>query len=643
MVIKHNMLAMNANRNLGITTKQSATLTERLSSGFRINRAADDAAGLSISEKMRKQIRGLTQASANAQDGISLVQTADGALNEVQDMLHRGNELAVKAANGTLSEDDRKYIQEEINELRKEISRVGSTTKFNEVHLFNSQGTKQATQTYGAVELSESVTFDELATRTGDKFNAEKLEKLANQIKGDVPKLMGQIISKLDALKDPSTTADGAGLKLGLNFINADNDTLAFVTSNGTSFGLTVNLHYIKETINGSDSVFGSNKFINSDGKDRLNSTLTHELTHALMLDSLTAGMTGYNEHDKFPDWFIEGMAQTTAGASDYVVGKIKGLTSDSTKEEWLSHLRDGGYASYAQGYIACMQLGYAASGGTDFTSAAIAEGLNKILTDVKYGYSLSEAISRNTDYGGLEDFENRFTVDGKSTIDQYIKAVGVGKGSIITGSLKDGHDQLAGTEIKDYFTLTLDDTYPYNDIPTMITGGGATTGGTNRTGTINADAAKKFIGVITGGGVAGSLTAQAAQTISLQVGADGTLDNRMEIELFDISALSLGLYQVNVTTQEGATKAIDIFGQGIQQISEIRSYYGAIQNRLEHTINNLDNVVENTQAAESAIRDTDMAALMVEYSKQNILMQAGQSMLAQANQSNQGVLSLLG
>ena len=132
MVVQHNLRAMNSNRMLGLTASVQSKSTEKLSSGYKINRAADDAAGLSISEKMRKQIRGLSQASLNAQDGISAVQTAEGALNEVQDMLQRMNELAVKASNGTMSEDDRSYIQNEIDQLVTEIDRVAETTKFNE-------------------------------------------------------------------------------------------------------------------------------------------------------------------------------------------------------------------------------------------------------------------------------------------------------------------------------------------------------------------------------------------------------------------------------------------------------------------------------------------------------------------------------
>ena len=140
MVVQHNLTAMNANRMLGLTTGAQSKSTEKLSSGYRINRAADDAAGLSISEKMRRQIRGLDQASTNADDGISAVQTAEGALNEVQDMLQRMNELAVQAANGTNSENDRSYIQSEIDQLATEIDRVAETTKFNETYLLKGDG-----------------------------------------------------------------------------------------------------------------------------------------------------------------------------------------------------------------------------------------------------------------------------------------------------------------------------------------------------------------------------------------------------------------------------------------------------------------------------------------------------------------------
>jgi flagellin len=158
MVVQHNLTAMNSNRMLNVTTSTQSKSTEKLSSGYKINRAADDAAGLAISEKMRRQVRGLTQASANAEDGISMVQTAEGALNEVQDMLQRMNELAVKAENGTLTTDDRSYINAEVSQLKSEISRVASTTTFNEKNLLNGQCSTGVSLQVGA-ETGQYITF----------------------------------------------------------------------------------------------------------------------------------------------------------------------------------------------------------------------------------------------------------------------------------------------------------------------------------------------------------------------------------------------------------------------------------------------------------------------------------------------------
>ena len=190
MVVQHNMTAMNANRMLGLTASQQSKSTEKLSSGYRINRAADDAAGLSISEKMRKQIRGLDQASTNADDGVSAVQTAEGALNEVQDMLQRMNELAVQAANGTNSENDRAYIQAEIDQLVTEIDRVAETTKFNETYLLKGDGvggkyvdlgtTSQSGTAFGNTTLDQQATPD-----TGVNYSIDRDIALNVEFKAD--------------------------------------------------------------------------------------------------------------------------------------------------------------------------------------------------------------------------------------------------------------------------------------------------------------------------------------------------------------------------------------------------------------------------------------------------------------------------
>ncbi len=185
MVVQHNITAMNSNRMLGLTTKAQAKSTEKLSSGYKINRAADDAAGLSISEKMRRQIRGLTQASANAQDGISCVQTAEGALNEVQDMLQRMNELAVKGENGTLTSTDRSYIQAEVQQLMSEIDRVQSTTTFNEQSLLNGSFSNKGLQVGAESGQHIGITIKNMNTneligqaiKNGTKFGTNQVEE----------------------------------------------------------------------------------------------------------------------------------------------------------------------------------------------------------------------------------------------------------------------------------------------------------------------------------------------------------------------------------------------------------------------------------------------------------------------------------
>ena len=413
MVVQHNLTAMNSNRMLGVTTRAQAKSTEKLSSGYKINRAADDAAGLSISEKMRKQIRGLTQASSNAQDGISAVQTAEGALNEVQDMLQRMNELAVKAANGTNSEDDRNYIQDEVNQLIKEIDRVSTTTKFNETYL----------------------------------------------LKGD------------DTVK---FTAPGTNLKA----------------------------------------------------------------------------------------------AAGTAGANDKQQTYELTITANSFKTE---------------------------GGKSDVTFSLMGKNFSVRLEE---------------------------TDDNKTLATKLAKAMNENK---IT-------DSNVGA-----FTATVTDN--------VITLTAAKNGTVADTNVIKDDAelTAKGTGVL---------------TLDLHVGADSTADNQISVDIKQMSASVLGLKTGNSTTgdatgdldtllvngkdDKNARDAIDTIASALQEVSKQRSALGAAQNRLEHTISNLDNVVENTTSAESSIRDTDMATEMVKYSNNNILAQAGQAMLAQANQSNQGVLSLL-
>lgn len=394
MVVQHNMQAANANRMLNITTNAQSKSTEKLSSGYKINRAADDAAGLSISEKMRKQIKGLDRASTNAQDGVSCVQTAEGALTEVHSMLQRMNELAVQASNGTLSEDDRSNIQDEVDQLITEIDRVSETTKFNETYLLKGDDNK--------AQISNTV------------YSSPQ---------------MGMV---KDAM------ADGSKLEV----------------------------------------------------KTAMDST----------------GKTVYK--------FTSGLKEGDTWAGKKVVANTAKPAADQIT--------------------------------VDDAKAAELTAMNKVITS----YAGEMGINGVT----LAEGENYVTSTSK--------------------------------------------TFNYND----------------------------------------------ALNVSLHVGADSSDNNKISMKIESMSSDYLGIKDLKVSgkTYLQATGSIDTISDAISKVSKQRSELGAVQNRLEHTINNLDNVSENTQTAESRIRDTDMAKEMVNYSKNNILAQAGQSMLAQANQSNQGVLSLL-
>lgn len=404
MVVQHNITAMNANRQLGVTTGGQAKSSEKLSSGYRINRAGDDAAGLKISEKMRSQVRGLNKASSNAQDGVSLIQTAEGALNEAHSILQRMNELAVQGANDTNESIDRDAINEELNALTSELDRIASTTQFNKQNLLDG-------------------TFKNKNLQVGANTN----QKISITI----------------------TSMNAAAIGL-------------------TSFTYTVGT-----------------------------STAATSGTPGIVAGSAAAGYS-------------------VKGGSVYATGSAaqKAAVSMATENKKVSG-----------------QVTFLASGGKTY---------------YKYGAGTASA-----------NFNVAFSA-AKKAMGCIAKA------------------QYSGTNLANHMVKS---------------------------------------------------TWQAVDSVAATPA---------------VPASTKKATGANVATYEAANKTISMVQAAINNVSSQRSALGALQNRLEHTIANLDNVAENTQAAESRIRDTDMASEMVEYSKNNILAQAGQSMLAQSNQSTQGVLSLL-
>ena len=575
MVVQHNLTAMNSNRMLGLTTASQAKSTEKLSSGYKINRAADDAAGLSISEKMRKQIRGLTQASLNAQDGISAVQTAEGALTEVHDMLQRMNELAVKASNGTMSEDDRSYVQNEIDQLVTEIDRVSETTKFNETYLLKGAGDKSATvkadATIGTTSSEATVT-----AAKGNIYSGTIASGLASGTEDTAT------VTYKDA--EGNTRTKEVTFKAGAD-AEATAKNLAKAIEDDKDLGRIFNASADKSGKLTVESKLNGNK--TDDSKNAVTGITFKSTAGALKTDitgATTEAATG--ESVTFTLTNKAGANQLQDGNSITIDGKT--YTYDSNK----------------------------ASTTDDANTFKSLDDLQKLLGD---DYKVSVEITATKT-------SQKWKVDPTGGASAAIK-----DGDEVVTTEKT--DLAAASKTSALGTITAaNGTNAFTDVA-KPTGNAAGTQVTYTDKVITLNIARKA-----------AVETSDALTLSLQVGADSTDENKISVDIESMGAKSLGIdgLKVDGTNSTNADNAIDTIAAAIQKVSTQRSSLGAVQNRLEHTINNLDNVVENTTSAESQIRDTDMATEMVKYSNNNILAQAGQAMLAQANQSNQGVLSLL-
>ncbi len=546
MIVQHNMQSMNANRMLGIVSNNLAKSTEKLSSGYRINRAADDAAGLAISEKMRSQIRGLTQASTNAEDGISLIQTAEGALNESHSILQRMRQLAVQAANGTETDDDRGNIQDEIEQLQDELDRIAETTEFNTMKLLDGS-------------------FDGIAS-----------------------------------------TNTSAGPKYG----QYDGKLGAFITSN---------INGVEITTNTSATVGGESAIWNADGTELTISLANNKTYTQADIDNLiknakqedyTATQTPAEVTVKFATGVFTASADTSLTTKPTVSGAKATATEDIVSATSGTFVGANTITitanKYGQDYNIDIEFLFDADAGQESVKLNTAPSYNMSaatsLTDVvdtKAGYQISLMSGKEYTAEQIEDL---------------LAEAGLNVSVKLSGTATPGTD--------DPNTLFITD----SSITKLVT----LTGGT---GLGDEDAfltQNMYDSINSTGGLRLQVGANEGQTLSFNIG--------------DMSASALGVsgQSVRVDEQDRASESITIIDAAIEKVSKQRSTLGAIQNRLEHTIANLDTSAENLQTAESRIRDVDMASEMVEYSKNNILSQASQSMLTQANQSTQGVLSLL-
>ncbi len=549
MIVQHNMQAMNANRMLGIVTTNLSKSTEKLSSGYRINRAADDAAGLAISEKMRSQIRGLTQASTNAEDGISLIQTAEGALNESHSILQRMRQLAVQAANGTETDSDRGNIQDEIEQLQDELDRIAETTEFNTMKLLDGS-------------------FDGIAasnTTSGPKY--------------------GQY----------------------------DGDLGAFITSNVIGVQITTNT---------SATAGGESAIWNADGTELVislanNKTYTQADIDNLIKTAKQEDSTAANTPAEVTMKFATGVFTASTDTAKTTTGTVAGIKASGTGD--IAAADSGKFVGanaititsnkYGKDYNINIEFKFDAEEGkegvtlnTAPTYNMAAEKLDDIFantTDVA-GYQIS--LMSGKEYTA-EDIEDLLATAGLN--------VSVELSGVTTDNGTDSPNTLFITDSSLNPTITLENGEGLGDEDAFLT-------------------QNNYDSVNSSGGMKLQIGANEGQTLSFNIG--------------DMSAAALGVsgQSVRVDEQDRASAAITTIDVAIEKVSKQRATLGAVQNRLEHTIANLDTSAENLQTAESRIRDVDMAAEMVEYSKNNILSQASQSMLTQANQSTQGVLSLL-
>ena len=622
MVVQHNLRAMNSNRMLGITTGQLSKSSEKRSSGYKVNRAADDAAGLSISEKMRKQIRGLTQASANAEDGISAVQTAEGALTEVHDMLQRMNELANKAANGTNSVSDRQTIQDEISQLTTEIDRVAETTKFNETYLLKGDGTK-GTKTLEAHDAGLAGKLDTVGNGKS-KFTADALKA------GDTVKIGG-------------TDYNIVGSQRTNDYLNMKTATAAV--------GDVIEQDGVKYTVTTAVAAGGMSAAAGIAVKDSAGNAITLTVKEgATLTDKNTVGggtvtLVGSDTIDMSK---TAAHAVPTWAAGDKVVDKdgVEYTYVDTTKNAFLNGVKYGTAGFYKSEGNTASDTAYTAVAGDTYTIAATGEKGSLSNQGIQTVSDIQDAIKALADGKSVEFYDSANATAETFTVGVTTKADGT----------KMTADDIA-ERVKEGQYVKVDASYYYavpsaSESKTDISLKKAYEMMAKELETANnigADADKRSSVKNNGDGTfeitQGKVEIDNSLTFALHVGADADMTNKIGVEIKTMSSAGLGVKNLNVVDDDGssATYAIDAISDAVATVSAQRSLLGAVQNRLEHTINNLDNVVENTTSAESAIRDTDMATEMVKYSNANILSQAGQSMLAQANQGNQGVLSLLG
>lgn len=704
MIINHNIASLNTYRQLTSNNAMGSKSLEKLSSGLRINRAGDDAAGLAISEKMRGQIRGLDQASRNSQDAISMIQTAEGALNETHSILQRMRELAVQASNDTNTATDRGEMQKEINQLTSEINRIGNTTEFNTMTLLDGsksienkysayvQGTTalavttqisasnlvcsvQTASTQGSIEVHGqegayvSSTESHTTTSLGADFNIAAADS-----NNTFTYFIRDAVSNEVAYQETITIADndysgGAAAAFAADFnvqvTNADLEVVDLDGGTNNTFRLTINSnvgayqgsdYYVE--IGGTvmaENIFGNNFYsagttTNVAGKEANNVIIVNH--GAAGSDDITLSAGTYTRATVATELQtqLQGVVALGGATTVSVVGNT--LQIDTSAVGAAANIR-----------------GFAATGGAPESGSLLtAAGLDDIST-IQAGMDANDQLTLT--FGGVTNTvsldEGVYTQDAlRGVVESALNDAAAFGANAVTAALStSGVLKIENSDVEG--SQTGANQVIYGDI-----------NGANDAATQTSYAALGFAANT-------DVAAEASAIDSVSAGSDGTgiemkmqvganKEQMMGIAISDMRSAALGLAgtaggthlefadasfntsqqvtdgtsttaqwaAIDVTTADTATAAIEVIDDAITTVSAERSKLGAYQNRLEHTINNLGTSSENLTAAESRVRDVDMAKEMMIFTKNNILQQAATAMLAQANQAPQGVLQLL-
>ena len=561
MVVQHNLNAVNAVNRLNVNVLGTKKATEKLSSGYAINRAADNAAGLAISEKMRAQTRGLKMAINNANDGISLIQTAEGGLNETHAILQRMRELAVQSANGTYqNKTDREAMQLEVDRLKSEVDRIAESTEYNGIKLLDgSLGGGETANKYGALYGVHS---------TGPAYASNDVT-----ITADIAGVLVKFGTNASGIKGENAVWDTAGKVLTINIVNGRNYSDKQIQSLidratqakdsvGQSNAVPPNVTWktASGNIKGTPALFDAPGQVTAAGIRDSSGWVT--IGNLMNTSSNTQGSVKYADRIKFT-------ANTYASAAVRDSGGIQKLllaTDVGVGREWLEVNTPGVYGTTGDTVTLHLATGYGYT----------AKQIQNIMAQAGYDYSI--------------DLDDKSNPDG---------------------------------DIKAYFNVVASAKKGAAPIEFLFDGS-------------NEDGGQLGQGV-------GRDSISAGKGLTFQIGANGVEDQRVTLNVKDMSSSALGIDGATVALQDDANDAITSFDDAINAVSLQRADLGALQNRLEYTVNNLTTTNENLTAAESQIRDTDMANEMINYTKFNILQQAAQAMLAQANQAPQAVLQLLG